>query len=125
MGTLERRLCMKKRQPDQSAQLIYHSRGKSHRSRFRQAVYALVATIPKGETLSYSEVARRAGFPGAARAVGTAMKANRSPRVPCHRVIRADGRVGDYAFGGRAKKRARLQKEGVLFDKHGRVFPRP
>lgn len=83
-------------------------------SAFAQKVYAIVVKIPKGKTLSYGDVAKRAGRPGAARAVGTIMSKNRDSRVPCHRVIRGDGRIGGYAFGGSMKKRALLKKEGAV-----------
>ena len=82
---------------------------------FAQKVYAVVAKIPRGQTRTYGEVARAAGRPGAARAVGTIMAHNRDTRrVPCHRVVRADGKVGDYAFGGPKKKLALLRREGAL-----------
>ena len=73
-----------------------------------------VRTIPKGETRSYGEVAKAIGYPGAARAVGTVMKNNYDPTVPCHRVIRSDGKIGEYNRGGPAKKHALLRAEGVL-----------
>jgi O-6-methylguanine DNA methyltransferase len=82
---------------------------------FAQKVYAIVAQIPRGETRTYGEVAKKAGRPGAARAVGTIMSRNQdTKRVPCHRVIRADGKVGGYAFGGQKRKRALLKKESFL-----------
>lgn len=102
-------------------------RGRSFRRDFQKpdfttAVYSVVKKIPKGKTLSYGEVARRAGFPGAARAVGTAMKHNTSKEVPCHRVVRSNGSVGEYAFGGRLRKIARLKKEGVKLSISGKVL---
>lgn len=81
---------------------------------FAQKVYAVVVQISRGQTRTYAEVAKRAGHPKAARAIGTIMSKNRDPRVPCHRVIRSDGGMGGYAFGGSAKKRALLKKEGAL-----------
>lgn len=89
---------------------------------FREAVYGVVRSLSAGQVLSYGEVAKMAGYPGAARAVGTTMKENPFRDVPCHRVIRSDGRVGEYAFGGRKQKIARLRKEGVHISKHGRVI---
>ena len=89
---------------------------------FRDAALAVVASIPAGQTLSYGEVALRAGYPGAARAVGTLMSRNRDPLIPCHRVVRSDGTVGEYAFGGTKQKIARLKKEGVSIDHDGRVL---
>lgn len=83
---------------------------------FRGRVYDIVARIKKGQVLTYGEVARRAGRPGAARVVGTAMKENPdTKRVPCHRVVRADGSIGEYAFGGTRAKLKKLREEGVKF----------
>ncbi len=87
---------------------------KGTQTAFAQKVYAIVSRIPKGKTLTYSDVAKRAGRSGAARAVGTIMSKNRDRSVPCHRVIRSDGGMGGYAFGGSAKKRAILRKEGFI-----------
>ncbi|NTV55035.1 MAG: MGMT family protein [Candidatus Moranbacteria bacterium] len=94
---------------------------KSDLTSFREEVFSIVSAIPKGTTMSYGEVARRAGFPGAARAVGSLMRKNFDPSVPCHRVIRFDGRLGEYNRGGEDVKRKLLEKEGVLFDDRGRV----
>jgi O-6-methylguanine DNA methyltransferase len=84
------------------------------KSNFADNVREAVRQIPKGETRSYAEVARAIGHPGAARAVGTVMKNNYDPTVPCHRVIRSDGAIGDYNRGGPAKKRALLKAERAL-----------
>jgi methylated-DNA-[protein]-cysteine S-methyltransferase len=73
---------------------------------FQAGVLAEAARIPFGETCSYAELAKRIGHPAAARAVGNALGANPVPiLVPCHRVIRADGTWGHYAFGGALKTR--------------------
>ena len=81
---------------------------------FARKVYAVVAKIPRGQVRTYGQVAAAAGRPGAARAVGTLMSLNRdTKKVPCHRVVRADGKVGDYAFGGPKRKLALLKKEGA------------
>ncbi|MFM2331178.1 MAG: hypothetical protein RLZZ26_685 [Candidatus Parcubacteria bacterium] len=82
-------------------------------SAFADNVREAVRQIPKGETRTYGEVAKAIGHPGAARAVGTIMKNNYDPTVPCHRVIRSDGKIGAYNRGGPAKKRALLKAEGV------------
>lgn len=83
-------------------------------SPFARKVYAVVARIPRGQTRTYGQVAAAAGHPGAARAVGTLMSRNLdAKRVPCHRVVRADGKVGDYAFGGPKRKLELLKKEGA------------
>lgn len=63
--------------------------------------------------MTYGAVAAAAGAPGAARAVGSLMKANDDPSVPCHRVVRSDGTAGEYNRGGPAKKRALLRQEGA------------
>jgi len=80
---------------------------------FREQVLRIVRTIPKGKTLTYKEVAMKAGHPGAARAVGSIMRANYDLTVPCHRVIKSDGSLGNYNRGGNAKKRRILLKEGA------------
>jgi methylated-DNA-[protein]-cysteine S-methyltransferase len=65
---------------------------------FDAAVWQACLRVPYGKTISYLELARRAGYPGAARAAGTAMKHNRFPVVvPCHRVIKSDGSLGGYS----------------------------
>jgi O-6-methylguanine DNA methyltransferase len=81
---------------------------------FTQKVYAVVAKIPRGQTMTYQEVARRAGNPRAYRAVGNIMNKNPdTKKVPCHRVVRSDGTPGGYAWGTK-KKIALLKKEGAL-----------
>ena len=82
---------------------------------FRMRVKAVVRNIPKGKTMSYGEVAKIAGRPQAARAVGSIMASNRDPSVPCHRVIGADGRLTGYA-GGLDRKRWLLRHEGLRID---------
>jgi O-6-methylguanine DNA methyltransferase len=84
------------------------------RRSFTQKVYAVVAKIPRGSVMTYQEVARRAGRPNAARAVGNIMHHNPdTARVPCHRVVRSDGTPGGYARGTRAKI-ALLRREGAF-----------
>jgi len=80
---------------------------------FRQAVYSIVKKIPKGETLTYKQVAEKIGNPRACRAVGQALKKNYSPDIPCHRVIKSDGKLGGYNRGVELKKKI-LNKEGAL-----------
>jgi methylated-DNA-[protein]-cysteine S-methyltransferase len=74
----------------------------------------VVRKIPKGKTMTYGDVAKKAGKPGAARAVGYIMSMNYDETVPCHRVIRADGKVGDYNRGGAMRKMKLLQEEGAF-----------
>jgi methylated-DNA-[protein]-cysteine S-methyltransferase len=81
---------------------------------FTEKVYAVVAKIPRGKTLTYKQVAERAGNPRAYRAVGNIMNKNPdTKKVPCHRVVRSDGDTGGYA-SGRAKKIALLRSEGAI-----------
>ena len=64
---------------------------------FERAVYETLLTVPAGTTVSYGVLAEMAGYPRAARAVGSAMANNPIPLVvPCHRVIRADGSLGNF-----------------------------
>lgn len=65
-------------------------------SDFRARVLSVVRRIPVGRVTTYGDVARLAGAPGAARAVGTVMRNCGDPRVPCHRVIAAGGGLGGY-----------------------------
>ncbi len=78
---------------------------------FAELVRDVVRRIPRGKTMSYGEVAKYAGSPGASRAVGSIMKANFDKTVPCHRVIRSDGGMGGYNRGGIEKKMQMLLKE--------------
>ena len=81
---------------------------------FKEKVLAVVRTIPKGSVMTYGTVAKKAGNAKAARAVGGYMKNNYDPTVPCHRVIRSDGTIGEYNRGGPKAKRALLIKEGAI-----------
>jgi len=73
---------------------------------FRRAVLDATARIPYGRTSSYKEVATQAGSPRAARAAGTALACNPLPIVvPCHRVLRSGGQIGDYRGGPQTKAR--------------------
>ena len=82
-------------------------------SDFSESVRAVVKAIPKGEVRTYSEVARAAGNPEAARAVANIMAKNFDRSIPCHRVIRKDGTLGGYNRGGTTAKRKLLIDEGV------------
>ncbi len=85
-------------------------------SDFQIKVLLAVMRIPKGEVLTYKELAKMVGSPRAYRAVGTAVRKNPlAPTIPCHRVIRSDGSLGNYsAPGGPKKKRAMLKAEGAI-----------
>lgn len=78
---------------------------------FAEKVYAVVAKIPKGKTMTYKQVAQKAGKPLAARAVGTLMSKNYNPKIPCHRVVRSNGTIGNYNRGGPSRKAELLLEE--------------
>ncbi len=81
---------------------------------FQESVWNELRKIPVGATISYSELARRVGRPGAQRAVGSANAANPvSIVVPCHRVIRSDGSLSGYG-GGADRKKWLLEHEGAI-----------
>ena len=93
----------------------------SETTSFQQCVLEVVKGIPRGEVRPYSWVAREVGSPKASRAVGTALANNPVPLlVPCHRVVKNDGRVGNYAFGAGEKIRL-LKLEGVSLDEIARA----
>lgn len=85
---------------------------------FREKVYAVTRNISRGKVMTYGQVAKMAGSPGAARAVGQLMKNNPdAPRTPCHRVVAADGSMHGYSGnGGVERKKMMLKKEGVAFN---------
>lgn len=81
---------------------------------FRGEVYNIVRKIPRGKTLSYKEVAQKAGRPKAWRAVGNILNKNKNLDIPCHRVIKNNGQVGGYNRGCK-KKLSILNNEGIKF----------
>lgn len=83
---------------------------------FQQRALRATAAIPRGEVRTYGEIAAAIGAPGAARAVGSALAGNPVPLIiPCHRVVRADGRLGNYSGpGGPGSKRRLLEWEGAV-----------
>lgn len=78
---------------------------------FQDRVYRVVKGIPKGRVLTYKEVAKRAGRPKAYRAVGNILNKNFDKSIPCHRVVRSDGKAGGYNRGANLKKKI-LASEG-------------
>lgn len=97
-------------QTGQARRLAFDLRGLSG---FEQAVLGKALEIPRGEMRPYGWVAREIGRPKAVRAVGSALGRNPVPiLIPCHRVVRADGQIGEYAFGS-PMKQALLEAEGV------------
>ena len=91
--------------------LHYDLRGLSE---FERAVLLKALEIPDGEVRPYSWIAKEIGRPDAVRAVGTALGKNPVPLlIPCHRVVRSDGTIGNYSLGGRRAKRTLLTLEGA------------
>jgi AraC family transcriptional regulator of adaptative response/methylated-DNA-[protein]-cysteine methyltransferase len=83
-------------------------------SDFEIKVWQALRAIPAGKTMSYSELAEHIGMKGAAKDVGEACAANRiAIAVPCHRILRKDGSISGYRWGVH-RKRALLEREGVL-----------
>ncbi len=78
---------------------------------FKEKVFKVVREIPEGRVLTYKDVAERAGRSKAWRAVGNILNKNQDPKIPCHRVVRTDGKVGGYNKGT-TKKITLLKKEG-------------
>ena len=78
---------------------------------FADKVRAIVKKIPKGKTMTYKQVAIKAGNPRAARAVGAIMRTNYDDSIPCHRVVRSDGGMGGYNRGGSLRKKEILRQE--------------
>lgn len=81
---------------------------------FTEKVYEVVKKIPKGKVLTYSQVAIKAGSPKAVRAVGSVLRKNFNSDIPCHRVIRANGKYGQYNRGGETAKERLLRSEGFV-----------
>jgi methylated-DNA-[protein]-cysteine S-methyltransferase len=78
-------------------------------------VYNMLLTIPKGKVSTYGDLAKALGNPAASRHIGRILNKNQNPiKVPCHRVVMSNGKIGGYAFGTQKKKEL-LQKEGVIF----------
>ena len=76
---------------------------------FQRAVLLACSRIPKGQTRTYSQIARAIGKPKAARAVGNALAKNPfAPLIPCHRVVKSDGSPGGYSGKGGVKTKRRL-----------------
>lgn len=84
---------------------------------FTQKVYEVVRRIPKGEILTYKQVAKMAGSPKACRAVGNVLNKNYDPQIPCHRVVRSDGKAGGYNRGTEAKLKKLREEGGIILAK--------
>lgn len=82
--------------------------------KFKNKVFKIVMQIPKGSVLTYKEVAKLAGSPKACRAVGNILNKNRDYKnIPCHRVVRSDGKIGGYNRGTKIKE-SLLKRENVI-----------
>jgi methylated-DNA-protein-cysteine methyltransferase-like protein len=88
--------------------------------KFFLRVYALVRRIPRGRVTSYGAIARALGAPRGARTVGWALSACK-PGVPWHRVVNAGGKISWRPTGGPRLQRVLLKREGVRFDREGRI----
>jgi O-6-methylguanine DNA methyltransferase len=84
-----------------------------NKKKFRDKVFEVVKKIPKGKTLTYKQVAIKAGSPRAYRAVGNILSKNYDPKIPCHRVVRSDGKIGGYNRGAE-KKTEMLKREKAI-----------
>ena len=82
---------------------------------FQKKVWSELLKIKKGEVVTYKELANRIGLPNAVRAVGTAVGRNKLlVSIPCHRVIRSDGKLGGYSGKGGIKEKLKLLKSEVV-----------
>jgi methylated-DNA-[protein]-cysteine S-methyltransferase len=90
---------------------------------FQKRVLGKLSEVPRGKVISYGQLADKIYAPRAARAVGTAVARNPFPVVlPCHRVVKADGHLGNFG-GGTDLKKALLRLEGVEVDANGHIGP--
>lgn len=84
---------------------------------FKKKVFKVVRKIPKGKVLIYKEVARLAGRPNAWRAVGNILNKNRDAAIPCHRVIKSDGKIGGYNRGSKRKIYLLKRERAIKWEK--------
>ena len=89
----------------------------------KEKVYAYLKTVPAGKVTTYGRIAAHLGNRHLARAVGNALHNNPDPAtIACHRVVSSQGNVAEhYAFGGAAAQRERLEQEGIVFERDGRI----
>ncbi|HJN62119.1 MAG TPA: MGMT family protein [Candidatus Parcubacteria bacterium] len=90
---------------------------------FQKRVYETVKKIPQGKVMTYTQVAKKSGSKRAFRAVGNILNKNKDLNIPCHRVVRSNGKIGGYNLGQK-KKASLLRKEGFLIKK-GRIISLP
>jgi len=96
--------------------ITIESKGKEPGSSIKsEEVYKMLLTIPAGMVSTYGDIARALGNPLASRRIGRILNKNPNPvAVPCHRVVKSDGKIGGYALGINKKKEL-LENEGVSF----------
>jgi len=87
-------------------------------TKFQLKVWKEILKIPKGKVTTYKQIAKKIGFPKSSRAVANACGKNPfAPNIPCHRVIRSDGKLGGYSGkGGLYKKKLLLKKEKIILN---------
>ena len=84
-------------------------------------VYKKLLQVPRGKITTYGELAKAVGLKNGQRVVGTMMKKNPFPViVPCHRVVKSDGKIGEYVYGASVKSKM-LAKEGIKI-KDGKII---
>ena len=86
-----------------------------------QQVYKKLTEVPQGKVTTYGELAKAVGLKNGQRVIGQIMKKNPYPVIiPCHRVVKSDGKVGGYAYGDKIKTNM-LKKEGLAI-KDGKIL---
>ncbi len=90
---------------------------------FFEEVYEVVKKIPRGNVLTYGDIAKMLGQPKKAKIVGWALHSNPSPGIiPCHRVVNRNGELsGSFAFGGMDAQKKMLEAEGIIFNEEGTI----
>ena len=84
-------------------------------------VYRQLLRVPEGKVTTYGDLAKAVGLKNGQRAIGTIMRKNPFPViVPCHRVVKSDGKIGGYVYGERVKSHM-LLKEGIKI-KNGKII---
>lgn len=84
-------------------------------------VYKKLLYVPKGQITTYGDLAKAVGLKNGQRFVGTVMKKNPYPVIiPCHRVVKSDGKIGGYSYGEKVKLKM-LEKEGIKI-KNGKII---
>lgn len=86
----------------------------------KRTIFSLLGRVPTGKVVTYKNLAKAVGRPKSARAIGKILSKNKqAPKIPCHRVVRSDGKLGGYRWGIKNKTRL-LRKEGIEI-KRGKI----